>query len=596
LKDKPSGRQTGKNPTVSGIRPNREPTRGADLEPIDALNLSNLGVDLFEKGLFQKAAEAFDKARQIVPDFPGFAANFAGALIAQSRLDEAIQTLEHTRRRREADPSLLVNLGVAWGEKGEQGQEVHLYETALALDQSHREARLDLAIACLESAQAERGLQEAQKLVVQEPTWSEAHFVLGYALGQSRRFEEEIAEYRKVLELDFEHGNALNNLGAVLRQTRQFGQAAEAFSRLAALRAKDPQPRVDEAICRWLAGEHPVAISTVEKALEIQPGYLPALTTLGLLLTNLGENEKARECATRAISLYPKAAEAHVVLGLIEELQNNHDHALAAYDRSLDLSPRWVAVMLHRAGVLTLLGHHREAAAGYRQALAIDPELSLARVELAESLIIEGEKDEARALLLTLSQNSCEPFVLRKMGKLLTELDLQDRAIEVFERLLELDPRDDASVQALGQIHAKRREYDRAVACFEKAFRLNPNHAKASYNLAMIHYTRGHHELARKVLDLTVKVEPTNVRAWNLLGKSHLKLGQPRQALEAFEEAHRLRPESTSIVVKLVKVASELGDGERVTRYYALAKALKKKRDRMKSLPVGGNEDEDEPA
>lgn len=572
------------------------PSEGGPAGPPEALRLCGVGVDLFEEGQYDKAQDAFAKAAQIVPGFAGFSANLGGALAAQRAFKEALEVLRRAYEGGEADATLLVNLGVSMGEEGEREREILQYQAALREEPDMKEAHLNLAVAYLDSGHPEKGLESARKAIeLAEGGWAEAHLAAGYALGRLRRYEEEAACYREALELKPAYPEALNNLGAVLRQMLKYAEAAEVFARLVPQMRNNPQPLVDQAVCLWFAGDTDGAMRTAEKAREIQPGYLPALTTIGMFWAHKGDRDRARESTSRAVELYPKSAEAYFALGIVHELQNEHAEALAAYDRALELSPRSTGVLLHRADTLKQLDRRPEAIAAYQKLLDIDREIPAAHVALAEALLAEGRREDAReSLIRAASIPGADVPSLRKAGKLFVDADLPEKALEVLERVMEADPRDHESAHALGQIHAKARAYDRAVEWLERAFRLDPSYVPASYNLASLHYTRGHYDLARKMLDLTLKTQPEHIKALNLLGKTCVKQKDLKSAVEFWERALVVRPDSSTLLKNVLKVATELDDKVRVKQYYERVVALKAEREKMKLTGLSTMFDDDE--
>lgn len=559
------------------------PTAGSAAE---ALRLCNVGVDLFEKAQYDKAQDAFAKASAMVPQFPGFAANLGGALAAQKAFKEALEVLRHAYEGGEADGTLLVNLGVALGEEGEREREILQYQAALRENPDLREAHLNLGIALMDAGQPDRGIESVRKAIeLSDGGWAEAHLALGYALGMLRRYEDEAAAYREALELKPNYPEALNNLGAVLRQMLRYGEAAEVFARLVPQMPHSPQPLVDQAVCLWFSGDQDGAMKIAEKAREIQPGYLPALTTIGMFWAHKGDREQARASTQRAVELYPKSAEAYFALGIVHELQNEHAAALTAYDKAVALNPRSTGVLLHRAETLRQLGQVPEAIAAYQALLNIDRDVQIGHVSLGEALLSQGQREEAReSLIRAASLESTDLGALRKCAKVMVEADIPEKALEVLERIIKADPRDHESMHALGQIHAKARAYDVAVDWYERAFRLDPTYVPAGYNLATLHYTRGHYDLARKMLDLTLKLQPDHLKALNLLAKTAYKQLDPRAALEAWEKALVVRPESSTLLKNVLKVATELDDKPRVKLYYGKVMALKAEREKNKTL------------
>ncbi|MBI4862517.1 MAG: tetratricopeptide repeat protein [Candidatus Riflebacteria bacterium] len=430
----------------------------------EALHLTNLGVELFNKGQHQKAFDAFQKAYQMAPEVSTLSSNLGAALISLKKLEEALTVLRRAHEQSGTDAALLVNLGVTYGEKGEKDREIIQYQAAINEDPKLKEAYLNLGVAYMDQGQAEKGAQA-----------------------------------------------------------------------------------------------------------------------------------KANASVARAIELYPKSSEAHLAMGLVLELQKDFPQALVALDRALELSSRSQAVMLHRADVLAVLGRRQEAIKAYQDLLNHNRELPQAHISLSEVLLAEGRADEAReSAVRAVEMELSDLFLLRKLGKLLIDLNLGHRALEVFDRVLTRDPKDHETAHAMGQIYSRQREYDKAVDCFEKAFRIDPRYSKASYNLAMIHYTRGHYDLARKVLDLTLKADAKHLKAWNLLAKTWLKQGQPKLALEAWEQALAIRPNSSSLLKSLIKVSAELDDKPRMTKYYTQAKALKAEREKERTAGDTTFADEDD--
>lgn len=570
-----STRTTAIMPAVPGEAPAADPNV--------ALKLCGIGVDLFEEAQYDKAADAFAKAYQHAPTFAGFASNLGASLIAQRAAKEALEILKRGFEGGEADAPLLVNLGIAIGEDGDRQREIAQYQAALREEPDLKEAHLNLAIALMDSGQPDKAIEPARKAIALAPEWPEAHLTIGYAFGMLRRFKEEADAYRKALELKPGYPEALNNLGAVLRHMQAYAEAAEVFAMLVAAEPQSPQPLVDRAICLWFAGDAEGAQAAAEKAIGIQGGYLPALTTLGLFWAHRGDPEKARASTARAVELFPKSAEAHFALGIVHEMQNQHAEALAAYERAKELQPRATGVLLHRADTLAALGRRADAIDGYRDLIRIDNEIATAHANLGEALLADGKREEAReSLVRAASLDQPDLVTLRRVSKLFVDADLPEKALEVLERLMELDPRDHESAHAMGQIHSKMKNYEKAIECYERAFRIDPTYAPASYNLATLQYTAQRYEVARKVLELTIKAQPDHVKALNLLAKTFYKMKDPKRALDYWEKALEQRPDSGTLLKNIVKVATECDDSERARKYYGRAMAVKAERDKRK--------------
>ncbi len=132
--------------------------------------------------------------------------------------------------------------------------------------------------------QYERAIEFYRKSISIHPT-AEAHTFLGWSMSHLGRREEAIAECKKAIALDPEFGNPYNDIGAYLIE---LGKPREAIPWLeSAMSAK-------RYCCHYFAhfnlgrvhlarGDIDRAKRAFERALEIEPNYLPAQHALELL-------------------------------------------------------------------------------------------------------------------------------------------------------------------------------------------------------------------------------------------------------------------------------------------------------------------------
>lgn len=545
----------------------------------EALNLDKLGCDYFAKGFHEKAHDVFARARDLVPDFVGFASNLAAVQLTLGKVDEALRTLSGWSDRDGSDPDLTLNLGRAVGESGKAQDEIDLYRRCLRLRSDQPEMLHNLTIAYLDIQSVSDAATTVDLLLELSPDWPEAHFLKGCVLATSGHPEEEAAAYRRAIELRGDYREAWQNLGAVLREQGKFLDAAPVFRSLAGLKADDPQPAVDEAVCLWMGSRHDEAIGKIQEVLSNRPGYFPALTTASLFFVHSGETSRALETMEKAASLYPKSPETLYCKGLVLQVTGDLEGALRAFEGCLAAAElKREVIEHHRCDILIKLGRREEALTTLEKLVDGEPGDHFARALLARVLKDLGRIEQAKEVAAEASRRPGDDVpALWAISELLMELGDRGTCETLLTRILKKDPDNADAAHALGVVLSRARRYDEALVQFEKAFKLRPAFSQASYNLAMIHYTRKNYELARKVLELAIKTDPGNVRPRHLLGKTHRKMGNFKEALAVWEEALPLRADSKSILKHLVEVCAELGEAEKGRRYLTQAKDLKKR-------------------
>ncbi len=94
------------------------------------------------------------------------------------------------------------------------------------------------------------------------------------------------------------------------------------------------------------AGEFENAVKEYEKALELDPQYVDAMTNLGVAYYNLGQLDEAIEQYTAALDIAPSDADIHsnLAAAYVQKHQLSSDpeqldKALAEYERAVELNP-----------------------------------------------------------------------------------------------------------------------------------------------------------------------------------------------------------------------------------------------------------------
>src|SRR5712671_1247730 len=201
---------------------------------------------------------------------------------------------------------------------------------------------------------------EPSDTATRELTLEEA---VGFAilLQQSQQLAEARDVYRRVLETDPNHVDALHYAGVLAYQ----------------------QGRSDEAV------------TLIEKSLTLAPNRADCCSNLGIAHQSAGRLDQAIEAYQRAIAIDPSHANAHSNLGVLLRATGKPADAEAAYRTAIRLNPDHIDAYTNLGILLNGLKRTEEAAACYCKVITLRPKHREARKLLALAHCTLGEVGEA---------------------------------------------------------------------------------------------------------------------------------------------------------------------------------------------------------
>ena len=162
------------------------------------------------------------------------------------------------------------------------------------------------------------------------------------------------------------------------------------------------QPGVGVAEAALRSGAAPLALRIDDEILAKDPNNVPALINRGDAQTASQQFDAAAQSYAAALHADSTSVQARIGLARMHLADDPHA-AETLFLEALQRDPR-NAVALNDLGIARdLLGHHAEAQAAYRQALGIDSSMHGAQVNLALSMAMAGQANEAAPMLRPLA-------------------------------------------------------------------------------------------------------------------------------------------------------------------------------------------------
>lgn len=168
--------------------------------------------------------------------------------------------------------------------------------------------------------------------------------------------------------------------------------------------------------------------------------------------------------------------------------------------------------------------------------------------------IIEGEMYLQGLLILDtcieeLRDAKLKAHYLHFRGTLLEFIRAHDRAIDDFERALDLDPENVAYAVSLGRAWLGREEYQRAQELLRSTLRLAPGNADVLSGLGTAWFKLGDTTRASAFIARALDISPDHVLALRDRGLMFLQTGALARAIEDFDHAMQKEPDRAELTL-----------------------------------------------
>ena len=306
------------------------------------------------------------------------------------------------------------------------------------------------------------------------------------ALHRQGRLAEAKAHYESILDEDPHHFDALNMLGTIAGQSRDFQSAVEMIARAIAINPQHAAACNNHGNALKGLGRFDAAVASYDRAIVIKPDYAEAHFNRSIALQELGQLDAAVSSYDRTIAISSDHVYAHNNKGNALKALGRAAEAVASYDKAIQIKPDYAEAWNNRGVALKDQKHFKAALASYDRAIHL--RLDYVEAHNNRGNVLQDLKDAAAALVshdraLAISSDYAEGWNSR--GLALQELGRLDEALASYGRAISLKP-DDAeaycnrgvALQESGQIASALENYDTAI-------RIRPDYAHGYWNKSL---------------------------------------------------------------------------------------------------------------
>ena len=282
--------------------------------------------------------------------------------------------------------------------------------------------------------------------------------VFNFAVKNHQENKTDIAKdfYNQVLKTNPNHIAALNNIGIIFQELREYQKAKDCY----------------------------------KKAIEINPNYKTAYNNLGFIFQELKENQKAKDCYEKAIEIDPNYADAHNNLGnIFQELKENQK-AKNCYEKAIEIKPNYADAHCNLGKVFIELGENQKAKDCYEKAIEINPNHIAALNNIG--IIFQELKENQKAKncyekAIEINPNYTEAH--NNLGNVFLELGENQKGINCYEKAITINPNDVNTYNNIGISFKELEDNQKALYYFKKAIAINPESIRTINNITQLFKT-----------------------------------------------------------------------------------------------------------
>jgi tetratricopeptide (TPR) repeat protein/HEAT repeat protein len=399
-------------------------------------------VRIAGKGGSGHLVEEFRAAAGAVPPRYASIAAYAQLLLALGRFDEAVREFELALAARPGATAALVGRARALASAGHRTEALAAYDEALRAEQRPRERRrlLDAALALV---------------------------------AQGDDIEREIALRREVAALEPSNDAAAERLADALeRAGRPADAAAVLEQRVPAGRAGAAGARTDlvlrAATLRDAAGDSDRAASALSDLIRQLPaGAADWRRETWRRAVEVARHRNALPALAGELARAPGPVEWEMLSQVRDEL-GDLDGALEAARRAQAHERRNIELGRRIVALLERLGRDEEAAGAQEQLARMAPSDSRFTVELIEHELRRGRRKEGGEQFdRAATRFGHDAGALAALAELASRWGEDRRALAAWERVRQLNPRDEMAILGLGEVQFQRGKKDAALRTWQ---------------------------------------------------------------------------------------------------------------------------------
>ena len=230
-------------------------------------------------------------------------------------------------------------------------------------------------------------------------------------------------------------------------------------------------------------GRYEGALAMYRALVERHPNDAKAISDIGHCLYQLQRYKESEKHLRRAIEVDPQTWNAYPILSATLYQQGRYEEALEPARVAVEQRPDYLEAHINLGLILNALNRFKEAETHLRRAIALDPQ----------------DVDASRQLTELLFQ----------MGKDAQDNGQPEAAVEYYIGVLKIDPHHVEALHRSASLRTDQQHYDEALELFQRLIDINPSDAVAHGNMGVVLFYLGRSDEALRSFDQALSLDPS---------------------------------------------------------------------------------------
>ncbi len=363
---------------------------------------------------------------------------------------------------------------------------------------------------------------------------------------QAGQLQAADAIYKKILEIQPGHSDALHYLGVIAHQN----------------------------------GKDADAVRLIREAIRIAPDNPYYHYNLGCILQEQRYSDEAAAYFRKVLELKPDYAEAYINLGVVFEEQEQFDEAIVCFESALKIAPNLPEAYNNIGHARHEQGRFKEAIPYFRKALNFRPDYAEAYLNMGNAFASLFDMDSAMPCFfkaVELKPHNVEAY--NNLGNAFQSQARLGEALSCFHKSLEIQPDNAETYYSMGNVLMDDGRAEEAMTCYQKALQIMPGFQKALAGKAKSLMQKGEFDEAYQLVMPLIESGTKSIEVTVIYAMLAKRFRHHQEAVRLLEELLSHKSAGTAKTAQIHFVLGDLydklGDWDQAFHHYQTANSLK---------------------